>query len=74
MWRQIIPASYQNEVKRIFIDNVHSSIIPGSPEDIKIPVPQSGVVSPVDGLGTPAEPIITVNKASGNNSEDGKDT
>jgi hypothetical protein len=31
-------------------------MIPGSPEDIKIPVPPSGMVSPMSGLGTPAEP------------------
>ncbi len=31
-------------------------MIPGSPEDIKIPVPPSGFVSPMSGIGTPVEP------------------
>jgi 6-phosphofructo-2-kinase/fructose-2,6-biphosphatase 4 len=31
-------------------------MIPGSPEDIRIPVPPSGTLSPISGLGTPAEP------------------
>lgn len=53
---KIIPASYQNEAKRIFIPGVAADIIPGSPEDIRIPVPPSGTLSPMSGLGTPAEP------------------
>jgi 6-phosphofructo-2-kinase/fructose-2,6-biphosphatase 4 len=53
---QIIPASYQNEAKRIPIPGLAEEIIPGSPEDIRIPVPPSGIASPIDGLGTPAEP------------------
>jgi 6-phosphofructo-2-kinase / fructose-2,6-biphosphatase 4 len=56
MIQQIIPASYQNEAKRIYIPGLPQSIIPGSPEDIRIPVPPSGVVSPLSGIGTPAEP------------------
>ncbi|KAF4634604.1 hypothetical protein G7Y89_g3510 [Cudoniella acicularis] len=61
---EIIPASYQNEAKRIIIPNVDHNIIPGSPEDIKILVPPSGAVSPMpgSGLGTPAEPIINLSK------------
>lgn len=59
---QIIPASYQNEAKRIHIDGLAPEIIPGSPEDIRIPVPPSrnpstmpsGVQSPFDSIGTPA--------------------
>ena len=55
---QIIPASYQNEAKRIHIDGLAPEIIPGSPEDIRIPVPPStapsGVQSPFSGIGTPA--------------------
>ena len=51
---QIIPASYQNEAKRIFIQGVADKIVPGSPEDIRIPVPPSGFVSPLSGMGTPA--------------------
>lgn len=53
---EIIPASYQNEAKRIFIPGVAPEIVPGSPEDIRIPVPPSGTLSPMSGLGTPAEP------------------
>ncbi len=54
--RQIIPASYQNEAKRIHIPGLPNEMIPGSPEDIRIPVPTSGVVSPLSGLSTPTEP------------------
>ncbi|RDW89318.1 putative 6-phosphofructo-2-kinase fructose bisphosphatase protein [Coleophoma cylindrospora] len=53
---EIIPASYQNEAKRIHVPGLPSNIIPGSPEDLKIPVPPSGMVSPLSGLATPAEP------------------
>ncbi|KAG9235495.1 6-phosphofructo-2-kinase/fructose-2, 6-biphosphatase-like protein 2 [Amylocarpus encephaloides] len=51
---EIIPASYQNEAKRTIIPGVAEKIIPGSPEDIRIPVPSSGFVSPLSGMGTPA--------------------
>ncbi len=51
---EIIPASYNNSAKRIVIDGLPPSLIPGSPEDIKMPVPPSGAVSPFSGLGTPA--------------------
>ncbi|EER29031.1 6-phosphofructo-2-kinase/fructose-2,6-bisphosphatase, putative [Coccidioides posadasii C735 delta SOWgp] len=44
---EIIPASYNNEAKRIHVPNLPPEIIPGSPEDIKIPVPPSGTVSPM---------------------------
>lgn len=50
---EIIPASYNNEAKRITISGLPEEIIPPSPEDIRIPVPPSGVVSPEPGLGTP---------------------
>ncbi|KAI9797741.1 MAG: hypothetical protein M1835_006913 [Candelina submexicana] len=50
---KIIPASYNNEIKRIHIPGLPEDLVPGSPEDIKIPVPPSGVVSPMTGLGTP---------------------
>ncbi|MCJ1472821.1 hypothetical protein MMC13_001470 [Lambiella insularis] len=50
---EIIPASYNNEAKRITIPGLPEEIIPSSPEDIRIPVPPSGVVSPAPGLGTP---------------------
>ncbi|KAG4028120.1 hypothetical protein MFRU_024g00900 [Monilinia fructicola] len=51
---EIIPASYQNEAKRIHIEGLAPEIIPGSPEDIRIPVPPSGIQSPFSGIGTPA--------------------
>ncbi|KAI9881405.1 MAG: hypothetical protein M1830_003412 [Pleopsidium flavum] len=51
---EIIPASYNNEAKRILIPGLPQELIPASPEDLKIPVPPSGVVSPMAGLGTPA--------------------
>jgi hypothetical protein len=53
---KIIPASYQNEAKRIVIPDLPPEMVPGSPEDIRIPVPPSGVVSPLSGIGTPSEP------------------
>ena len=52
---QIIPESYQNEARRIHIPDLPEEIIPASPEDLKIPVPPSGVVSPMQGLGSPQE-------------------
>ncbi|KAF5576449.1 elongator complex 2 [Fusarium pseudocircinatum] len=59
---EIIPAAYQNEAKRIHIPGLDPQIVPGSPQDIKIPVPSSGVVSaqlsPIpSGIGTPAEHV-----------------
>ena len=51
---EIIPASYNNEAKRILIPDLPQELNPASPEDLKIPVPPSGVVSPMAGLGTPA--------------------
>ncbi|OBR11940.1 6-phosphofructo-2-kinase [Colletotrichum higginsianum IMI 349063] len=57
---EIIPAAYQNEAKRIHIPGIDPKITPGSPEDIHIPVPGSGLasgnLSPMPGLSSPAEP------------------
>ncbi|KAF2710186.1 6-phosphofructo-2-kinase/fructose-2,6-bisphosphatase-like protein [Pleomassaria siparia CBS 279.74] len=50
---EIIPSSYNNVAKRIKIPGLPDSIVPGSPEDIQIPVPPSGTVSPFGGIGTP---------------------
>ncbi|MCJ1260244.1 hypothetical protein MMC22_000103 [Lobaria immixta] len=48
---EIIPASYNNEAKRILIPGLPEETIPSSPEDLKIPVPPSqtpsGVVTPM---------------------------
>jgi 6-phosphofructo-2-kinase / fructose-2,6-biphosphatase 4 len=54
---EIIPAAYQNEAKRIHIPGVDPKTIPGSPEDIRIPVPASGSMSPIPGMSSPAEPL-----------------
>ena len=51
---EIIPASYNNSAKRIHIPDLPQKLVPGSPEDIKMPVPPSGNVSPFSGVGTPA--------------------
>ena len=49
---EIIPASYNNEATRIRIHGLPETLVPSSPEDIKIPVPPSGSVTPM-GLETP---------------------
>ncbi|KAL2207479.1 bifunctional 6-phosphofructo-2-kinase/fructose-2,6-bisphosphate 2-phosphatase [Sarocladium strictum] len=68
---EIIPAAYQNEAKRVHVPGLDPRILPGSPDDIKIPLtvgsaPASGQVSgmasgqlsPIPGgIGSPAEPI-----------------
>jgi hypothetical protein len=51
---QIIPASYNNEAKRIKIPGVPENIIPHSPEGLKIPVAPSGWTTPQPDLGSPA--------------------
>lgn len=56
---EIVPASYQNEAKRIHIPGLPSEIIPSSPEDLKMPVVISGSITPSSGLGSPAEPVKT---------------
>jgi 6-phosphofructo-2-kinase/fructose-2,6-biphosphatase 4 len=73
---EIIPAAYQNEAKRIHITGLDPKCVPGSPEDIRIPVPgsenPSGNLTPIPGMSSPAEPVeehiarapeILVNKA-----------
>jgi 6-phosphofructo-2-kinase / fructose-2,6-biphosphatase 4 len=72
---EIIPAAYQNEAKRVHIPGVDPKTIPGSPEDIRIPVPPGqGIIAgsgsgsdfandelgPIPGLSSPAEPAMTV--------------
>ncbi|KAI1636393.1 6-phosphofructo-2-kinase-domain-containing protein [Biscogniauxia mediterranea] len=56
---EIIPAAYQNEAKRIHIPDLDPRTVPGSPEDIRIPVPDSGADTPVPlpggSLSPPAE-------------------
>ncbi|KAI9844117.1 MAG: hypothetical protein M1837_005831 [Sclerophora amabilis] len=54
---EIIPASYNNEAKRIIIPGLPDEMVAPSPQDIEIPVPPSGVVSPTSGIGTPQEGV-----------------
>lgn len=62
---EIIPASYNNSAKRIHIEGLPQKMVPDSPEDIRIPVPPSGAVSPFSGIGTPAVGTGTPNAAPG---------
>ncbi|KAF2397808.1 elongator complex protein 2 [Trichodelitschia bisporula] len=52
---EIIPSSYSNVAKRIHIPGLPDHVIPGSPEDLKTPIPPSapGTISPFPGIGTP---------------------
>lgn len=53
---EIIPAAYQNEAKRIHIPGLDPKMIPGSPEDIRIPVPDhSTQLPPIPGMSSPME-------------------
>ena len=49
---QIIPASYNNEAKRVKIPGLPPEIIPHSPEGPKAYAPPSGFATPVPGLGS----------------------
>lgn len=57
---EIIPAAYQNEAKRIHIPGLDPGLVPGSPEDIRIPVPPTLVSAPgsgpASGQDTPSFP------------------
>jgi 6-phosphofructo-2-kinase/fructose-2,6-biphosphatase 4 len=62
---EIIPAAYQNEAKRVHVQGLDPRTIPGSPEDIRIPVPHdhSGQLSPIPGMNSlpePAEPVVVI--------------
>lgn len=52
--QQIIPASYNNEAKRIHIPGLPAKMIPGSPQDLQMPIGPSGNLTPFSGIGTPA--------------------
>lgn len=58
---EIIPAAYQNEAKRIHIPGLDPKTIPGSPEDIRIPVAtEPGAnLPPIPGMSSP-EPYEVV--------------
>ena len=45
---EIVPQSYSNRAVRIPILDLPGDTIPGSPEDIRIPVPPSGTMTPVN--------------------------
>ena len=49
---EIIPASYNNRANRITVPGLPAETIPGSPEDIRIPVAPSGAMTPIN-LGDP---------------------
>lgn len=55
---EIIPASYNNTATRIIIPDLPDAMIPGSPEDIRIPVPPSGAMTPVS-LGEPRKGAVS---------------
>jgi 6-phosphofructo-2-kinase/fructose-2,6-biphosphatase 4 len=56
---QIIPSSYNNVAKHVHIPGVPDYAVPGSPEDIQIPVPPTGTVSPMTAVGSPEASGIT---------------
>ncbi|KAI0400562.1 6-phosphofructo-2-kinase-domain-containing protein [Xylaria palmicola] len=62
---EIIPAAYQNEAKRIHIPGLDPNTVPGSPEDIRIPVPESSGVDTPNQLPEPALPPPADLKAPG---------
>ncbi|KAI0471107.1 bifunctional 6-phosphofructo-2-kinase/fructose-2,6-bisphosphate 2-phosphatase [Xylariaceae sp. FL0804] len=55
---EIMPAAYQNDSKRVLIPGLDPKTVAGSPEDIRIPVPDSGADTPAalpgGGLPSPA--------------------
>ncbi|KAI9892371.1 MAG: hypothetical protein M1814_001573 [Vezdaea aestivalis] len=64
---EIIPASYNNVAKRIHIPDLPDELNPDSPENIKIPVPPSGQLSPLPGggLGEPLTAVPTLSEDAG---------
>ena len=61
---EIIPASYNNEASRIKVPDQPSEIIPASPEDLKIPVPPSGSITPMN-LETPPKSGLNTPRLNG---------
>jgi 6-phosphofructo-2-kinase/fructose-2,6-biphosphatase 4 len=61
---EIIPAAYQNEAKRIHIPGLDPKTIPGSPEDIRIPVPSEpgANLPPIPGLSSPEPTEVVVTR------------
>lgn len=73
---EIIPAAYQNEAKRIQIPGLDPTLVPGSPDGVKILVPggsapASGQLSPVPaGVASPTDPIERLPSVVVNSSKD----
>ena len=65
---EIMPASYHNEATRIFIPDLPEDLIPGSPQDIQIPVASDGSVTPMTNVGSPVEGARSPKHASGTQS------
>ena len=50
---EILPGSYENIADRIHIPDLPNHIVPASPQDLQLPIPPSGTLTPFSGLGTP---------------------
>ncbi len=63
---EIIPAAYQNKAKRIDIIGLDPRTIPGSPEDIRIPVANepSANLTPIPGMSSPGPVEFVVPKST----------
>jgi len=59
---EIIPAAYQNDAKRIQIEGLDPRTIPGSPEDIRIPMTSEPAANlpPIPGMSTPGPVELVV--------------
>lgn len=51
---EIMPGSYENITDRIHIPGLPNHMLPGSPENLEMPIVSSGAETPISGLGTPA--------------------
>lgn len=52
---EIIPASYNNQAKRIHIHGLAKKLIPSSPEGPSMPIPPSFMVTPFSGISSPTQ-------------------
>ncbi|KAK5076571.1 hypothetical protein LTS08_005740 [Lithohypha guttulata] len=72
---EIIPASYNNQAKRIKIPDLPPEIIPASPEGPKAAAPPSGWATPQPGLGSGiASPGFKAGTSNGGNTPTGAKT
>lgn len=67
---EIIPASYNNQAKRIRIDGLSGFLIAPSPEGLSMPAPPTGTVTPFSGLTSPASGTRTPESAEGGKGDD----